>query len=79
MATQLGRELQTYEARRAELLARGENKFVLIKDELVVGLFDSQMEAIHEGYRRLGNVAFLVRQVVRVDVVLHLRSHLTAA
>jgi hypothetical protein len=61
-------ELATYEARREELLASAEGKYVLIKGEEVAGVYDSQEDAVREGYRRFGNVPFLVKQVLRVEV-----------
>ena len=62
----LAQELQTYEARREDLLAAAEGKFVLIKADQVLGVFETGQDAIRQGYRQLGNVPFLVRQIVRV-------------
>ena len=69
MITGLEKELETYAARRSELLARARGKFVLIKGERVVDLFDTEDEALARGYHEFVPEAFLVRQIVDVDVV----------
>ncbi len=63
----LQRELETYAAHRDELLATVEGTFVLIRGDQVAGTYSSQTDAIAEGYRRFGNVPFLVKQVVRLE------------
>jgi hypothetical protein len=76
MPTQLDRELETYAAHKGELLASDRGKIVLIKNDEVCGTFDTQMDAIRDGYRRFGNVPFLVKQVVEVDVPAWFASNL---
>jgi hypothetical protein len=58
-------EMQTYAAQLDRLLAEDEGKFVLIKADQVLGTFETAQEAIREGYRQLGRVPFLVRQILR--------------
>jgi hypothetical protein len=60
----LMQELQTFERHKAELLARAEYKYALIKGDEVLGTFETQQDAINSGYRQLGVVPFLVKQVV---------------
>lgn len=74
----LERELNTYEKQREQLLANHEGMFVLIHADEAVGVFESQADAIAQGYERFGNVPFLVRQIVRVETPVHLPSHLLA-
>ena len=61
-------ELGTYESRREELLASADGKFVLIKGGEVAGVYASREDAIRQGYRQFGNVPFLVKQVLRIEV-----------
>lgn len=68
MVETLTNELQTFESRRDELLGTSLGKWVLIRDEELVGAFESQADAIKIGYQRFGNVPFLVKQVVPVEV-----------
>jgi hypothetical protein len=76
MTELLKKEIETYNAHKAELISRSKGKFVLIKDETVVGVFDSELDAVHQGYERFGNVPFLVKQVVEVEVPLDFTSSL---
>ena len=61
-------ELRTFESRRDELLGTALGKWVLIHDGELVGAFETQADAINIGYQRFGNVPFLVKQVVPVEV-----------
>jgi len=76
MSGKLAIELKTYEDNSESLLAAHEGKFVLIHGEEVLGAFDSQSDAIAWGYRELGNVPFLVKQVVKVETPLSFVSNL---
>lgn len=64
----LSKELETYERHRQDLLGSAEGRFVLIHGDEVIGTYESKTDAIDEGYRRLGNVPFLVKQVASVEV-----------
>ena len=48
-------------------LIDAEGKFVLIKGEELAGVYDSQEDAIREGYRQFGNVPFLVKKVLKIE------------
>ena len=68
MQALLDQELATYEAHRQRLLADHEGKFVLIHGSELIGVFDSEKDAIDQGFERLGNVPFLVKQILRVEL-----------
>jgi len=76
MPTALDSELATYEQHKARLLATAEGKFVLIHRAQVLGVFDSDKEAISRGYELLGNVPFLVKKINAVDEPLTFHSYL---
>jgi len=61
-------ELRTFESRRDELLGTSLGRWVLIHDGELVGAFETQADAINVGFQRFGNVPFLVKQVVPVEV-----------
>jgi len=61
-------ELKTYEDHRLELLKSDEGKWVLVHKGRLVAVFDTQADAIRAGYKEFGNVPFLVKQVVTVEV-----------
>lgn len=63
----LGAEIQTYEQERDQLLGTAGGKYVLIHGTQVAGIFESKMDAIAAGYQQLGDVPFLVKQILRVE------------
>lgn len=63
----LAEELQAFDERRAELLGEAPGKFALVHGQVIVGTYDTQADAIAEGYRRFGNVPFLVKRIAAVD------------
>lgn len=69
----LQQELSTYEQQRDALLSSAENRYVLISKDQVIGIFDTQQDAISRGYEQLGNVPFLVKQIVRVEPLIVFR------
>ena len=74
----LAKEIETYEEHRDTFLATAEGRFVLIKGDEVVGTFECEKDAIEEGYRRFGNVPFLVRKIERIETPLIFLSGLLA-
>lgn len=71
-------ELETFEGHHAELLGTAEGQWALVHDDAVIGVFETQGDAVKEGYRRLGNVPFLVKQILTVEVPQHFVSNLIA-
>jgi hypothetical protein len=76
MSDILAVELKTYADNLDSLLGIHEGKFVLIHRDKILGAFDSNMDAIAWGYKELGNVPFLVKQVVKVEAPLNFVSNL---
>jgi hypothetical protein len=74
MAPLPSKELETYEANLVSLLGTHEGKYVPIHGDSILGVLDSQMDAITPGYRQLGNVPFLVRQVLKIVPISTLSS-----
>jgi hypothetical protein len=71
-------ELKTFAAHLQSLLGTSEGKFVLIRGEEIAGVFDNQMDAISAGYGSFGNVPFLVKQILKVDMPISFVSNLLA-
>ncbi len=71
-------EIKTYEQQRDKLLGTSEGKFVLIRANQVVGIYDSKMDAISAGYQQFGNVPFLVKQIVKIEMPQNFVSNLLA-
>jgi hypothetical protein len=71
---QLDQEMKTYEANKDDLLARAKGKFVLIKGDKILGIFESQVDAVNQGYKELGLVPFLVKEVQELETPIHFYS-----
>ena len=76
MTEVLDAELKTYEQNRENLLGTAEGKFVLIRSDKVIGVYDTKMDAIAQGYQRFGNVPFLVKQILKVETPQNFISNL---
>lgn len=76
MAQILDTELKTYEQHRDHLIGTAEGKFVLIRNDQVIGVYDSKMDAIAQGYQQFGNVPFLVKQILKIEVPQNFISNL---
>ena len=74
----LATELATFAAHKAELLATAKGKFALIRGDEVAGTFDTEGDAVNQGYAKFGNVAFLVKQIVEVEQTANFVSNLIA-
>ncbi len=74
----LDQELTTFEQHRSELVGRSEGKFVLIHGGEVAGVFDTEQDAITQGYQKFGNVPFLVKQILKVETPQNFVSNLLA-
>ncbi len=69
MPTPLDRELATYAREKARLLQQHEGKYVLIFHDDVIGVFNTQFEAIDEGWKRFPNEPILTRKITPTDEV----------
>lgn len=62
----LEQELATYEGLKASL-AIHEGKYALIHKDELLGMFDSQGDALNAGYQKLGLEPFLVKKIAAVE------------
>ena len=76
MATLLDQELSTYQVQKKNLIGKARGKFVLIKGEEVVGIFDTRLDAVRQGYKQFGNAPFLTKEIVEVEIPLNFTSNL---
>ncbi|MCL5674217.1 MAG: DUF5678 domain-containing protein [Candidatus Omnitrophica bacterium] len=66
---ELEKELKFYERKKEEFLKEHENQFVLIKDEKVIGFYNSPEEAYDEGAKLFGLEPFFIKEVVRNEQI----------
>ena len=76
MTEMLSKELKTYEANKSELIGKSKGKYVLIKDDQVIDVFDTKSDAIRQGYERFGNVPFFVKQIIEIETPQNFTSNL---
>ncbi len=70
----LSEEMATYAAHREELLGRARGKYVLIREDRVLGEFESRQDALQRGYEEFGSTPFLVKRVVETEVPFNFTS-----
>jgi len=75
----LSREIETYHKHKAELLKDNTGKYVLIKGEEIINIFDTQNDAIRVGIDKFGNMPFLVKKIEEVDSKQNFTSNLIRA
>lgn len=68
-------EMRTFRTRRDELVGRARGKYVLIKGEDVIDVFEDQIDAVARGFRTFGKQPFLVRQITEHDSPLSFASY----
>jgi hypothetical protein len=68
MADALEREMTTYNAKLNELLA-SVGKFVLIKGDVIEGIFDTYADALKIGYERFKLEPFMVKQIAPAEQI----------
>ena len=66
-ASPLEKEYQFYLRAKAELLKQHSGKFALIKEERLVGTFDTDQDAYKAGLEKFGNVPFLIIRIQEGD------------
>ncbi|MBM3216725.1 hypothetical protein FJZ36_17655 [Candidatus Poribacteria bacterium] len=72
----LSAEVATFESLRKELIGCAVGKYALVHGDELCGVFESNKDAIRQGYERFGNAPFLVKQVVEVEIPQHFTSNL---
>jgi hypothetical protein len=66
----LQRELDFFDRQRVALLEKASGKYALVKGENVIGIYETELEAIRAGYQKVGDEPFLVKHIVEADVPL---------
>ena len=72
----LEEELKTYEQNKSDLVKKANGKYVLIKGKMIVGIFESENDAIRIGIEKFGNGPFLVKKIEEVEQTQNYTSNL---
>ena len=71
---ELDQEIKTYEKNLPHLIKTANNKFVLIKNNDIIEIFDSYNDALKFAYNKFGNDTFLIKQVQEFETPLEFTS-----
>jgi hypothetical protein len=64
MSNNLQKELEYFKAHQEELVKQYEGKFVIIKDQKVEGVYDTEIEAYTEAQKKFELGTFMIQQCV---------------
>ena len=70
MNTTLSQEYETFKANRVSLSQLHKGKFVLIKGERIVDVFNNLLDAVDEGNSQFGDSPFLVNEITDKPLIL---------
>ncbi len=65
----LHKEIETYNAKLAELIGNSLGKYVLVKGPEIIGVYDTYADALKIGYERFKLQPFMVKQVAPAERV----------
>ena len=71
---ELEKEYNLYLEKKADLLKEHKNKFLVIKDDEIYDSFASYEDALIYGLKKIGNVPFLIQQVMEEEPI-HFFTH----
>ena len=63
MTAMLDREFQTFQKNKPNLLKNHKGKFVLIKDDKIIGIFENELDAVKKGNEQFKDSHFLVNEI----------------
>lgn len=69
-STVLDREFEYYQKNKPDFLSKYEGKYIVIKGEKVLGVYDDRVKAVDETLEEHELGTFLVKQVVKNDVAM---------
>lgn len=67
MSQLLKKELEIYEKEKENLVNKSEGKYVLIKENTIIGIFETEKEALKIGIEKFGNTPFLVKKIELIE------------
>ena len=63
MTAMLDREFQTFQENKPNLVKNHKGKFVLIKDDKIIGIFENELDAVKQGNEQFKDSHFLVNEI----------------
>jgi hypothetical protein len=75
----LSKEIETYNKNKSSLLKTDSGKFVLIKGDKIIGLYDTKNDAIKIGIDKFDNTPFLVKKITEIEEPINFTSNMIRA
>ena len=63
MTAMLDREFQTFQENKPNLVKNHMGKFVLIKNDTIIGIFENELDAVKQGNQQFKDSYFLVNEI----------------
>ena len=63
MTAMLDREFQTFQENKPNLVKNHKGKFVLIKNDTIIGIFENELDAVNQGNEQFKDSHFLVNEI----------------
>jgi hypothetical protein len=63
MTAMLDIEFQTFQENKQNLVENHKGKFVLIKDDEIIGIFENELDAVKQGNEQFKDSHFLVNEI----------------
>lgn len=76
MPNQFSTEFMIFEREKQQLSKSHKGKFVLIKGEDIIKIFDDELDAIKHGIEKFGDEFFLVNEITDEDFTVHFVPHI---
>ena len=64
MTAMLDREFQTFQENKPNLVKNHKGKFVLIKNDTIIGIFENELDAVKQGNQQFKDSQFLVNEII---------------
>ena len=64
-------EYEYYKKQKADLIEKYEKKFVVIKEQKILGIYDNRNEALNETIKNHSLGTFLLHQIIKNEEIAH--------
>lgn len=71
----LEKEMNVFDKQLPDLLEKSAGKFVLIKEDEIIGVYEAREDALRAGYEKFRQEPFLVREIVAIPEPLNFASN----
>ena len=70
----LAQEIALYESKKDELLENHEGQYIAINGNEIIGIFNTEVQAMREAYKKHGYVSLLVRKISKTEPTVYVKG-----